>query len=69
MLSIEKKGKKSVLVYKLFLSLNIRDFSLFFVKNWNCPCPRPPFPPPAERRGAHYVMIEFFVIMRLFMTR
>ena len=35
MLSIEKKEKKSVLFYKLFLSLNIRDFSLFFVKNCN----------------------------------
>ena len=62
--------EKNILVYKLFLSLNISDFSLFFMKKLNSlkrspisfsvipPLPPPPHLPLAERgrgMGAHYV--------------
>ena len=38
--------EKNIFVYKLFLSLNISDFSSFFCKNYN---PSPPLPPPLKK--------------------
>ena len=61
-------AEQKVLVYKLsFLSLNIPDFSLFFILKLHAPPEKAPLfeilvgrsIPPAERRGgAHYVPLD-----------
>ena len=61
-------SEKSIFVNKLFLTLSISDFSLYFIVYFFVHSVHPPvnghplFPsnspsPPAERRGAHCVQV------------
>ena len=55
--------EKNIFAHKLFLSLNIADFNLFYVKIATPPEKSHPLfpsnPPLSEEGGAHYVNLEY----------
>ena len=63
--------EKNILVYKLFLSLNISDFSLIFMKKLNSlkrsplsfsvipPLPPPPSPSPGRKRAGDGCILRY----------